>query len=119
MVESSNQKTSFETDQLAAAAFEKLKRLAGIIETEEDIIQQCGGMRLRIYEEGEYPSKDDPNIKIQYPEGIELRCGGLRLICESSDLAMLVYHLKMNPDVKAELKKRLEEEQKIMKQLSF
>ena len=119
MTETSTPATSFEADQVANAALEKLKRLIGMVETDDDIIQQCGGMRLRIYEEGEYPDKNDPTQKIKYPAGIELRCGGLRLICEASDIAMMVYHLKMNPDVKAELKKRLDAEQKIMKQLSF
>ena len=119
MNETSTAKTSFETDEIANAAFEKLKRLVGMVESDEDIIQQCGGLRLRIYEAGEYPDKVDPTLKVKYPEGIELRAGGLRLNCEASDLAMLVYHLKMNSDVKAELKKRLDEEQRIMKQLSF
>ena len=113
------EKTSFEIDQMAQAAFDRLKQMAGILEKEEDIIQQCGGLRLRIYEEGEYPSKTVPGEMVSYPAGIELRCGGLRLNCESSDLAMLVYHLKSNPDVRKELRTRLEEEQKIMKQLSY
>ncbi len=119
MADLSNEKTSFEIDQMAQAAFDRLKQLAGIMETEEDIIQLCGGMRLRIYDEGEYTAKDDPSTKIKYPAGIELRCGGLRLICEASDLAMLVYYLSHNVDVKTELRKRLVAEQKIMKDLAF
>lgn len=118
MVDTPN-KTSFETDEIARAALTRLMELAGMIEKDEDIIQQCGGLRLRIYEAGEYPDKNDPSQKIKYPEGIEMRCGGLRMICEASDLAMLAYHMKTNSDVKAELKRRLDEEQKIMKQLSF
>lgn len=119
MAELATEKTSFEIDQIAQAAFDRLKQMAGIMEKDEDIIQQCGGLRLRIYEAGEYAKKDAPTIMIQYPAGIELRCGGLRLICESSDLAMLVFHLKKNPDVRNVLKERLDEEQKIMKQLSY
>lgn len=120
MVENKQASTGFEADQMAMAAFEKFKQMLGMIESEEDIVQQCGGMRIRVYEHGEYPDKVNLGKMVKYPAGIELKAGGgLRLNCEASDLAMLCYHMTKNPDLRNVLRLRLEDEQKLMKILTI
>ena len=110
--------TKEQTDAMADEAFNTLKRLAGITESEKDIIQDCGSVRLRIYEDGEYKDKDTKEV-IQFDEGIELKCGGARVIVHASDLALLVHHMKSNPEVRDILRKRFKVEQDILKGLSL
>ena len=110
--------TKEQTDAMANEAFETLKRMAGITESEKDIIQDCGSIRLRIYEAGEYTDKETKE-KIEFDEGIELKCGGARIICHSSDLALLVHYMKVNPEVRAVIRDRFKVEQDVFKGLSL
>jgi len=111
--------STVDMEQMAQDAFDKLRRLAGMMESDDDIIQQCGGLRIRVYEAGQYPSKDNPKDMIDYPAGIELRVGGLKVLPEASDIAMLVYHLKNNYELAAVLRQRLKDEQELMSKLSI
>jgi hypothetical protein len=42
----------------------------GIKEGKDDIIVQCGSIRLRIYEAGEYERKDKPGEVVKYEPGV-------------------------------------------------
>ena len=110
--------TKEQTDSMANEAFETLKRLAGITESESDIVQDCGSIRLRVYEKGEYKDKETKET-IEFPEGIELKAGGARLQCHASDLLLLVHHLKTNPAVRDVVRARFKVEQDILKGLSL
>lgn len=111
--------TPADAEAMAQDAFDKLRRLAGMIESDDDIIQQCGGLRIRVYEAGQYPSKDNPKEMIDYPRGIEVRVGGLKIIPEASDIAMLIHHIKNNRELGMVLRTRLKEEQELMKELNL
>lgn len=110
--------TKEQTDAMASEAFETLRRMAGITESDKDIIQNCGSIRLRIYEAGEYKDKETKEV-IQFDEGIELKAGGARLQCHATDIMLLMHHVKTNPDVRAVLTKRFKVEQDLIKGLSL
>ena len=110
--------TKEQTDAMANEAFETLKRMAGITESDKDIIQDCGSIRLRIYEAGEYHDKDTKE-RIEFDEGIELKCGGARIICHASDLALLMHYMKVSHDVRTVLQTRFKAEQDVFKGLSI
>ena len=103
---------------MSAQVITEWKKLAGLTESDADIIQECGAIRLRIYEAGEYVDKETKE-KVEFPEGIELRAGGARLGCHASDLALLIHYAKANPDVKRVLSERFKAEQDILKTLSL
>jgi len=102
-------------DSMMSTVLEKM----GIKESADDIISQCGSIRLRIFEAGEYERKDKPGEKVKFEAGVELRQGGLVLHVEPSDLALLVYNMKNDPKVNSKLSERLQKEQEIMKSLGF
>lgn len=91
----------------------------GIGEGKDDIIQQCGSMRLRIYEAGEYPDKNNPGTMKKFEKGIELKGGGESLHIDASSLAQLKYYLTANQKVNKALTERLDEEKALMEKIGF
>lgn len=96
----------------------------GIGEGKDDIIVQCGSVRIRVFEAGEYERKDKPLAtggyeKVKYEPGVELRQGGLVLHVEPSDLAQLVYQMKNHEKLNQKLNERLEKEKQLMRSLGF
>lgn len=91
----------------------------GIGEKDDDIVQQCGVMRLRIYKAGEYPNKNAPGTMLKYEAGIELKAGGMSLHVDAQSLAQLKYFMANNNKVNKELTARLEEEKRLMDKIGF
>lgn len=111
--------SAVEVDSRVDEALQKMKRLMGMEESEDDIIQQCGGLRIRVYEAGEFPSKNNPGTMESYDAGISLASGNLKIIVESSDLAMLKHYMTINHELNASLNKRLKDEQDLLKELKI
>jgi len=97
---------------------EAVLKAMGIGEGKDDIIAQCGALRLRIYEAGEYKNKETLET-VKFEKGIDLKQGSLSLHVEASDLAQLVYAMKHNERVNKELNKRFDEEKRLMDNLGF
>lgn len=90
----------------------------GIMEGENDIIAQCGALRLRIYEAGEYVRKDTGE-KVKFEAGIDIKQGSISLHVEASDIAQLIYKVRNDRKVNDAISKRLEAEKRLMNELDF
>lgn len=91
----------------------------GIGEKDTDVVKQCGALRIRVYEAGEYEKKDSPGEMVKFEPGIDLKQGAVSLHVQASDLATLVWEMRNDPKLNLVLTQRLEEEKRMMKSLGF
>lgn len=96
----------------------EILKAAGLDESKDDIVQQCGGIRIRIYEAGEYIDKTTGE-KREHDKGIDLKQGTISLHVAASDVAQLLHWCRANKPLNEKLNERLDEEKTLLDRIGF